>query len=189
MPRATRRQIRYSVGLQQMDSRMRTLSRLATALLLAAQLTACEQAPLPSADPATQLIENVIVFDGTGVAGNRILAVGDLERQDSDIVIDGGGRALAPGFIDTHSHADTELFEQPGALAAVSQGITTVVVGQDGFSPFPLLDFRMKLLDHPIAVNIAAYSGHNTLREHVMKQAFRRHLTCWRGNCRGSAST
>ena len=169
-----------------MDSRMRTLSRLATVLLLAALLTACEQAPLPSADPATQLIENVIVFDGTGVAGrkaavrlrgNRILAVGDLERQDSDIVIDGGGRALAPGFIDTHSHADTELFEQPGALAAVSQGITTVVVGQDGFSPFPLLDFRMKLLDHPIAVNIAAYSGHNTLREHVMKQAFRRHAS------------
>ena len=48
---------------------------------------------------------------------------------------------LAPGFIDTHSHADSDIFERPDALAAVSQGITTVVVGQDGESPFPLANF------------------------------------------------
>jgi N-acyl-D-amino-acid deacylase len=100
--------------------------------------------------------------------------VGDLTTRPNDLVIDGGGQVLAPGFIDTHSHADAEFFDQPGALSAVSQGITTVVIGQDGGSPFPLLDFRLKLLDQPIAINVAAYSGHNTLRRHVLGEHYQR---------------
>ncbi len=170
-------------------------NKFAAALLLAlpllavpvlAVLTACDSRPLPSADPATQLITNVVVIDGTGASrreasvrlqSGKILEVGNLQPGANDIVIDGGGQALAPGFIDTHSHADDELFEQPNALAATSQGITTAVLGQDGGSPFPLLDFRLKLLDNPVAVNVASYSGHNTLRAHVMKTDFRRHAT------------
>lgn len=154
--------------------------------LLAAALTACESRPLPSADPPTQLIKNVVLVDGTGaprreasvrVQSGKILEVGNLQPAANDIVIDGGGQVLAPGFIDTHSHADDELFDQPDALAATSQGITSVVLGQDGGSPFPLLDFRIKLLDHPVAVNVASYSGHNTLRAHVMRTDFRRNAT------------
>lgn len=165
---------------------MKSSPFLAALLGVICFLAACEQQPLPSADPVTHLIENVIVFDGSGAPGkpgmvrfqgNTILDVGELEQRPNDRVTNGDGLALAPGFIDTHSHADYELFEQPGALAAVSQGITTVIIGQDGSSPFPLLDFRMQLLDHPVAVNIAAYSGHNTIRAHVMKQDFRRHAT------------
>ena len=151
-----------------------------------ALLAACEGEPLPSADPATQLITNVVLIDGTGapqrkdsvrILGGKIIDVGDLSARINDTVIDGGGQVLAPGFIDTHSHADTELFDQPGALAAISQGITTVVIGQDGGSPLRLLDFRLKLLDQPAAINVAAYSGHNTLRRHVLGENYQREAT------------
>lgn len=151
-----------------------------------AAMTACESDPLPSADPATQLITGVSLIDGTGaprreaavrIQSGKIIEVGDLQAGPNDSVIDGGGQVLAPGFIDTHSHADAELFDQPDALAATSQGITSVVLGQDGGSPFPLLDFRFSLLNNPVAVNVAAYSGHNTLRAHVMQEGFRRHAT------------
>ena len=151
-----------------------------------AVLAACEGEPLPSADPATQLITNVILIDGTGapqrkdsvrILGGKIIDVGELKERPNDIVIDGGGQVLAPGFIDTHSHADTELFDQPSAPAAVSQGITTVVIGQDGGSPLRLFDFRLKLLDQPVAINVAAYSGHNTLRRHVLGENYQREAT------------
>ena len=149
-------------------------------------LAACEGEPLPSADPATQLLTNVILIDGTGapqrkdsvrIQGGKIIDVGELKERPNDIVIDGGGQVLAPGFIDTHSHADTELFDQPSAPAAVSQGITTVVIGQDGGSPLPLFDFRLKLLDQPVAINVASYSGHNTLRRHVLGENYQREAT------------
>jgi N-acyl-D-amino-acid deacylase len=157
---------------------------IAAALLLA--LAACEPAPLPSADITSRLIADVVVVDGTGAPrqagavrsdGGWIVAVGALEALPGETVVDGGGLVLAPGFIDTHSHADEHLFEQPGAPAAVSQGITTAVIGQDGDSPFPLLDFRFKLIEQPAAINVAAYSGHNTLRGQVMGDDFRRAAT------------
>ena len=92
---------------------------LAAGFLLAA-LSACEREPLPSADPASQLITNVTIIDGTG-AGRRqgavrflgavITDVGDLEARPGEQLTDGGGLVLAPGFIDTHSHADSELLD------------------------------------------------------------------------------
>ena len=60
------------------------------------------------------------------------------------------------------------------ALAAVSQGITTIVGGQDGGSPFPLAEFFEGLEAAPAAVNIAAYAGHGRLRREVMGDDFRR---------------
>ena len=97
--------------------------------------------------------------------------------SSGDNVIDATGLTLAPGFIDTHSHADGDIFELPDALAAVSQGITTVVVGQDGESPFPLANFLDRLEESPAAVNLASYSSHGTLRSQVMKDDFRRPAT------------
>lgn len=153
------------------------------AVLVLTVLAACEGKPLPSADPPSQLITHVSIIDGTGeqaregavrILGGKITDVGDLLARPNDTVFDGGGLVLAPGFIDTHSHADDELLEQPGALAAVSQGITSVIIGQDGNSPFPLLDFRLRLLDQPVAVNIAAFSGHNTIRAHVLRDNYQR---------------
>jgi N-acyl-D-amino-acid deacylase len=132
---------------------------------------------------ATTLVRGATVHDGGGgpgrredvrLRGARIEAVGALEPAPGETVVDARGLALAPGFIDTHSHADDELFEEPDALALVSQGITTVVVGQDGGSPHPLAEFFAGLEAKPAAVNVAAYSGHGTIRGRAMKDDFRR---------------
>ena len=147
----------------------------------ASLLAGCADAPAP--DVTSVLIDNVRVVDGSGATAyraavriddGRIVAVGDLDGRAGEQVVDGGGRALAPGFIDTHSHGDDDIFEQPDALPAVSQGITTIVVGQDGGAPFPLADFFAKLEREPAAVNVAAYAGHNTLREEVLGNEYRR---------------
>ena len=164
----------------------RLIKPFLSASLALALLTACDNEPLPSADPSSHLLTNVIIIDGSGaprrpgavrIYDGKIMEVGNLEAEPGEATTDGGGLVLSPGFIDTHSHAEAELFEQAGALAAVSQGITTAVLGQDGFSPFPLLDFRFQLMENPVAINIAAYSGHNSMRERVMGQQYQRPAT------------
>lgn len=71
--------------------------------------------------------------------GDSIVAVGaDVAPQASDSVIDAGGLVLAPGFIDSHSYHDRFLTRTPDARGAVSQGITTIIAGQDGGHPIPL---------------------------------------------------
>ncbi|HKQ98547.1 MAG TPA: D-aminoacylase [Candidatus Polarisedimenticolia bacterium] len=156
---------------------------LAVTLLVAAIVASAAFAP---AAFAATLIRNVRVIDGTGsparaadvrIEGGRIAAVGTLPPTPADVVVDGGGLVLAPGFIDTHSHADGELFEHRDALAAVSQGITTVVVGQDGDAPMPLADFFARVAREPATVNVASYAGHGTIREKVMGEDFRRVAT------------
>ena len=132
---------------------------------------------------ADTLIINARIIDGTGsgaVVGSvrlrddRITAVGELTSNESDDVIDAGGLVLAPGFIDTHSHSDRLILTERDALAKIAQGITTAVVGQDGDAPYPLADFFGALEATPPKVNIAAYAGHNTLRDEVMGADFRR---------------
>lgn len=168
-------------------SRAAAARRTAAALLLACcALPAACRAPRPAAAGATTLVTNATLIDGTGsaprraavrIAGDRVAEVGDLAPRPGEAVVDARGRALAPGFIDTHSHADRGLFEHPDALAAVSQGVTTVVVGQDGDSPHPLASFFARAEREPAAVNVAAYAGHGTLRALVMKDDFRRAAT------------
>ena len=134
----------------------------------------------------TWLIKNIVIVDGTGTKGFRgsvrvvdgvIASVGDLVPAVGETLIDGNGQVLAPGFIDTHSHADSEIRSQRDALAAVGQGITTVVIGQDGSSPYPLADWFETQRTLPAAVNIASYAGHNTLRDEVLGDDFRRTAT------------
>src|SRR5262245_12619104 len=102
--------------------------------------------PAPE-NSTTTLITNVVIFDGLGtdayrgsvrIAGNLIVGVGNLARRLNEVTVDGGGLAIAPGFIDTHSHADRGLREGSDATGALSQGITTVIAGQDGSSEFPV---------------------------------------------------
>jgi len=137
---------------------------------------------------ALTLIVNASVLDGTGgparpvavridAGVGRIIAVGDLTPGAGEQVLDAQGLTLAPGFIDTHSHSDDELFDHPDALADVSQGITTIVVGQDGGSTYPLKKYFARLESHPVAVNVASYSGHGTIRDKVMHDDFRRAAT------------
>lgn len=167
---------------------MHRSNSLAAALILAGFAAGCapdEAARQPAHDP-TLLIENVTIVDGTGaparaadvrIDGGTIAAIGDLQPQANETVHGGEGLVLAPGFIDTHSHAGGDLLEQPEAIPAVSQGITTVVVGQDGSSFLPLADFFETLEANPVAVNVASYAGHNTLRSDVMGDDYARAAT------------
>ncbi|MXX74795.1 MAG: D-aminoacylase [Holophagales bacterium] len=146
-------------------------------------LSAC--APEPST-PTGTVIVNARVIDGSGdqsrdvnvrIEGDRIAAVGDFEPIAGDSVVDADGLVLAPGFIDVHSHHDSRLFELPEALAAVNQGITTIVAGQDGGHQYPLAEFFAQLEASPAAVNVASYAGFGTFREEVMGEDYQRHAT------------
>ncbi len=159
-----------------------------TLLLTAPMLFACtqEEATVCRNDPPGFLNANVEIIDGSGspaVAGavrisdGLIADIGDLQQCDGETVVDGGGQTLTPGFIDTHSHADGGIFEHPDALVVVIQGITTVVVGQDGGSRYPLNDFFTKLEQAPATLNVASYVGHNMLRREVLGDDYRRAAT------------
>lgn len=158
------------------------MTRLAGALILLAGLgLSCR----PSG-PAGLTITNVRIVDGTGaparpgavrVVAGRIEAVGEVRPARGDSVVDGHGLVLAPGFIDTHSHHDFGLVRTPDARAAVSQGITTIVAGNDGGHPFPLARAFDSLRAAGTAVNVAFYAGHGTLRSAVMGKDFRRKAT------------
>ncbi len=139
---------------------------------------------LPALLAASVIVVNAVVVDGTGAPrrpaavrlnGDRIAAVGALAPAPGETVVDAKGLVLAPGFIDTHSHGDRGLFEHRDALAAVSQGISTIVVGQDGGSPWPLADFFARLDREPPAINVASYAGHGRIRGQAMGEDFRRH--------------
>lgn len=132
------------------------------------------------------LIENALIADGTGadmfngdvrVRDGKIIAIGDLAGQPGEHIVDAGGKVLAPGFIDTHSHHEGGLAEDPGALEAVSQGITTIVTGQDGGSQIPLSRMFAAYTARPVAINIASYSGHNSIRGAVMGEDYKREAT------------
>ena len=128
---------------------------------------------------AAELLSGATIYDGSGgapytgsvrVEGGRIRAVGrTLRARPGETVRSLAGFALAPGFIDMHSHADRGLAAMPGAETVVRQGITTVLVGQDGYSPYPLADFFAEIKKNPVALNVAAMVGHTALREQAMK--------------------
>ncbi|MEX2150432.1 MAG: LpqB family beta-propeller domain-containing protein [Steroidobacteraceae bacterium] len=136
---------------------------------------------IASAD--TTLIVNARIVDGTGapavtgavrIEGDRIAAVGDLKPAAGDRVVDARGLTLAPGFIDTHSHHDSGLFESRDALAVVSQGVTTIVAGNDGSMSHPVRELFGRQEKTPAAINVATYVGHGDLRSEVMGRDFRR---------------
>lgn len=136
--------------------------------------------------PKSQLIRNVLIVDGTGSAArpgavrvldNHIQDIGALAPLPGEKVVDGGGKVLAPGFIDTHSHHVGDMDEKPEMLAVVSQGITTIVTGQDGSSK-PMDTLSAWLKRKPVTVNIASYTGHSTVRIQAMGlSSFRRPAT------------
>lgn len=139
------------------------------------------------------LIRNGRLLDGTGnpwfpadiaVQGGRIVAVGSLPNAQAARVIDATGKYVAPGFIDIHSHADDGSGPRGGlrdpdpvrrsAPNLVSQGITTVVVNQDGRSPWPLTEQRSLLEKTGIGPNAMLLVGHGTVRRQVMGADVRR---------------
>lgn len=105
------------------------------------------------------------------IEGDSIVAVGSRGRVRVPAgarVIDARGLVVAPGFIDAHNHSDRGFREDPAAASQVSQGITTVVIGQDGGSPFPVGPYLKTLDENPIALNVLTFVGHATVRSRVM---------------------
>jgi N-acyl-D-amino-acid deacylase len=142
-------------------------------------------APAPLVAQQATVIRNALIIDGRGVAprrgdvrieGDRVVGVGQVTANTSDRVIDARGLALAPGFIDTHSHHDRGLFTNRDAIAMVSQGVTTIVVGQDGGGT-GLASLFARVDSQPPAVNLASYAGHGSIRRTVMGTDFKRHAT------------
>ncbi len=129
-----------------------------------------------------------------GICGDQVTAIGDLSAAHAGARRDVSGLVVAPGFIDAHTHDDLALLHTPEMAFKVSQGVTTVIVGNCGISPAPLelygalprpLDllgdagwFRFPTFSayyaaldaDPPAVNAAALVGHTTLRVGAMSR-------------------
>jgi N-acyl-D-amino-acid deacylase len=143
------------------------------------------------------IITGARVIDGSGAGSSfvdvavdrdRIAGIGDCRDWRADTRIDATGLALAPGFIDCHTHDDLAAFDTPDLPFKLSQGVTTVIAGNCGISlaplrpadqmppPFPLLgqstdfrypsvsDYREALSASPCAANLALLAGHSSLR-------------------------
>src|SRR3984893_279849 len=154
---------------------------LTCALGLCAASVALES--LPRAAPHVWAITGAEVADGSGaplrrvnvrIDGERISGVGGASPQAGETIVDGKGLVLAPGFIDIHNHSTTELTTDPSAESQVAQGITTVVVGADGSSPWPIGEYLAERRRNPAAVNVSGLVGPATVRRLVMGDDFKR---------------
>lgn len=155
---------------------------------------------MPHLAPDT-IIRDALVFDGSKAAptqqdvllkDDKILALAPAGQYQAGNLIEAKGLALAPGFIDVHTHDDIEVIRNPGMLNKLSQGVTSVIAGNCGISAAPVRiqgevpdplnllgqagEFRFpRLKDYIQAVqqarpnvNVAALVGHTALRAQVM---------------------
>lgn len=128
------------------------------------------------------------------IEGDRISAIGEIEGHKDAEVIDATGLIVAPGLIDVHTHDDMAVIDSPEMLAKVSQGVTTVIVGNCGVSLAPyrgeepetpplslfrdtqayryasFIEWKLAVEQACPAVNVAKLIGHATLRQKTMDQ-------------------
>lgn len=144
------------------------------------------------------IIQGAQIIDGSGsgsfgadilVVGDRIAEIGNAGDWAADETVDATALIACPGFIDVHSHDDAVLLDDPKNTPKISQGVTTVVVGNCGLSLAPLsvadapsplhqLSGSYRFADFPSyfkaleanrpAVNVAALVGHTNLRVQTM---------------------
>lgn len=147
------------------------------------------------------IIRGAAIVDGDGgprfrgdvaIEGDRIAAVGAMGPAEARQVVDGEGLVLTPGFIDVHSHSDHALLVEPGAEGKITQGVTTEIIGNCGYSAAPLsscnrsnradglrafrLDPVWSSFDEYLgrleaarpALNVATLAGHGNLRSAVL---------------------
>jgi dihydroorotase/N-acyl-D-amino-acid deacylase len=138
----------------------------------------------PSAQPSAYdlVIRSARIVDGTGtpwyrgdiaLRGDTIVQVAVAIDAGSARVIDAGGRVVAPGFIDIHTHARRGIFQVPTAENYVRQGVTTLIEGPDGSSEVPLGPFLEKLDALQKSVNIGSFLGQGSVRSAVIGNADR----------------
>lgn len=129
------------------------------------------------------LIKNARIVDGTGspayrgdvaVRGDTIVQIAPEIDTKATTVVDAGGKVIAPGFIDIHTHAREGIFKVPTADNAVRQGVTTLIEGPDGGSPVPVGPFLQRVAGTPITPNFALFVGQGSVRDSVMGAVDRR---------------
>lgn len=153
---------------------------LVTTLVAASVLSGC-QATSDNELNADYLITNGKVFlgDGSGlqlvdvaICDSKICAIS--ATKDSNLtaakVIDAQGKIVSPGFIDPHTHTTAELLskDKNANLNYLTQGVTTVVNGNDGGGMFDIAKLQQQLAQNGIGTNIAMFVGHNSVRQAVM---------------------
>ena len=157
------------------------LAALALAAVCAAVAAVWRREARADEKPFDLVIKNARVVDGSGnpwfradvaVKGGRIARVGRVQASEGVKVIDAGGKVLAPGFIDVHTHVEN-LFKLPEAENFVRMGVTTVVTGNCGGSALDVGRFLGRVKETPTAVNVATLVGHNTVRHAVFGDADR----------------
>ncbi|MBU1361841.1 MAG: amidohydrolase family protein [Gammaproteobacteria bacterium] len=154
------------------------------------------------------VLSNGTVYDGSGADGlradvavkdGRIAAIGLLADAQAAERVDVSGLAVAPGFVDLHTHSDFTLVVNGAAESQVHQGVTTEVIGQCGFSCAPLrssgdlpvlasgygigvrerrrwrtfAEYLDVLQSTPLGVNVAALVGHSTVHQAVLGDALK----------------
>ena len=152
-------------------------------LILAARPSDAAPAAAPAdADPEYDLIiRRGQVLDGLGnqaiaadigVRAGRIVAIGKLTGKQAAEEIDAKDRIVCPGFIDLHSHAEQGLIDRDPARRSapnlITQGITTVVVNQDGGGPLDLVEQKRTMRRLGVGMNVAQVIGHGTIRRKAM---------------------
>jgi N-acyl-D-aspartate/D-glutamate deacylase len=133
------------------------------------------------------------------VSNNKISAIGNLPNKKADVMLDGQGAYLSPGFIDCNTDSDhyLTLFDDPGQEDFVQQGVTTILGGMCGASLAPLLygslesfqkwgdtnrinvnwhtmaEFLAVMDKRPVAVNFGTLVGHSTVRRAIVGESLR----------------
>lgn len=100
-----------------------------------------------------------------GVADGYIVEVGDLSGRRADTEIDANGLVVAPGFIDVHSHGETDALRQP--RSSLTQGVTTEILQPDGGGSTNIPE-ALAVEDGGLGINIGAYIGFNSVWDEVI---------------------
>lgn len=154
----------------------------ATLSLLA--LSACRSSGDTLAQPSNPIAVDVLIRGGSvyngddleptvadvGVAGDRIVFVGKAPAgTTAGRTIDATGMAVTPGFIDAHTHADTDLLSDDASkrlnLAFVTQGVTTSVIGNDGYGGYDIAGQAERMRANPPGTNAAMFVGFGPVRQ------------------------
>ena len=144
------------------------------------------------------VIKNGKIYDGTkakayfadiAVKDGKIASIAQNIEGDAKTVIDAKGLCVSPGFIDIHSHSDTNFLDDDACQSKIFQGVTTELAGQCGFTVFPYLEEKTDIMKayvqgkpqyiahtmdefierahkngNKMAVNLAYIIGHGALR-------------------------
>ena len=166
------------------------MRRLLTGIFLLSLLVPAGRVQAQESASFDVLITGARVLDGTGnpwiyadvgIRDGMIAAVGDLADAPAERVIDARGKVVAPGFIDLHSHGAPGLASpddrRRAAANLVTQGITTVVINQDGRSPVDIGAQRSLLQNLRTGPNAILMVGHNSIRAEAMGDDHRRLAT------------